>query len=326
MTKLKHSLAKPSFLTLLLPMSLALGCEPAPMESDAGSDAFRWTTDDAAAGAEDTGIRVRADSGADDTGAESGDVGPPDAWVDPDPCSSTVPAASVGCNGPIPGPQPPRTSGGRCSLRMECTEGECAQVRNAPEGMCVVPCVPGSPFRITTSTCAAGFRCWPASESDARAGICLPDCSTGADCASGVCSDTAYDLPMFDQPPTTDTTATATETCASATVAADVPAFGNALTIRGDLSTAVEDHAALASCDFPEQVVRIRLYRSSTFNAQASPGVVVTLRAVTADCPMTAMTVCGINRPVAYFEYGEYFVIIRGAASVGPYTVRIQQS
>lgn len=290
-------------------------------ETDAGRDTSPGT--DAGADPIDAGdTGADAGAGADtgtDVGADAADAGMDAA--PPDPCRTFTPAETVGCNGEPTGPAEAGEFGGRCVFDDDCAEGRCIIGRDDPYGICYLDCEEDAGGAITTSTCPAGSRCWPLG-----GGLCLPDCREASDCASEVCI-SGCDLPMFERAPGEDRTADMAEACGESELEA-VPRFGRQLDVSGDLATAENDFAyAFDGCEeFVDQVVRVRLFTSATFRfTVSSPAHTVEVRRTDRceddlRCP---------SRPdsqvIAFFDAGEWDVIVHGPPAAGAFTLTVRQ-
>lgn len=143
--------------------------------------------DDAAAPTDaGMGVDARTDAGRRDAGRR--DSGPTD------PCAADVADAfdSVGCNGPILGPEVDDGElGGRCTPGGEddpagsCADRDalCDAGETGTVGICLLFCTP-QPTYVSTSDCPPGSRCFTF---DPDFALCYPDCEDGGDCTTGVC-------------------------------------------------------------------------------------------------------------------------------------------
>lgn len=108
----------------------------------------------------------------------------------PDPCLLDFYADgtdTIGCNGPLPGPQPANSYGGSCTGTVDpgtCTDPNAICFGNP--GICTIPCaIAGEEVYISTSTCPTGSRCFNLGNN----GYCFPDCNSGADCSTATCDE-----------------------------------------------------------------------------------------------------------------------------------------
>jgi hypothetical protein len=128
-----------------------------------------------------------------DTDSGLRDAGTLDTGAAGDPCAADEePRSTVGCNGGILGAaRAPNSFGGLCTPSADpatdpsgsCTDANAVCWGGGGEGICVTLCEPSAGTYVSTGGCPTGSRCFDLVE----AGLCFPDCNTGADCASGRC-------------------------------------------------------------------------------------------------------------------------------------------
>jgi hypothetical protein len=169
---------KTNFLRLGLVLMLASGCDGST-EVDAGVDAGM----DAGAVPMDAGAR---DAGMVDRCAADTNVG-----------------LTVGCNGPLIGPDEPANEfAGLCTGDNEgpgtCSfTGAICWAYPGQVGVCTRLCTPSEDTYVSTGGCPSGSRCFVIEEDFA---LCFPDCEEDADCSTDSCDseNTCVDPPPVD--------------------------------------------------------------------------------------------------------------------------------
>ena len=105
-----------------------------------------------------------------------------DGGVSSDPCAADTqaPAATVGCNGPIVGPEPVAGSvDAPCTDDLGCPGGGRCERDLAGRLTCAYACPP-APTYVSTGGCPSGARCFTLGRDQGR---CFRDCASDADCA-----------------------------------------------------------------------------------------------------------------------------------------------